>query len=117
MTDPKFAGLPGYQESASNGMPIFALPGNIFCKIHEGSASEQWVPVFTLKATFLKEGKALVLGFSFQHTIVDGTTTCNFFNALVANMKQATENKDALHCKSLGLSSHKRTRKSKGGLC
>lgn len=87
--------VPSFDELIQAGIPSEGLPATFCCAIPDVNPTKDWVPVFTLKATFLEEGKALVLGFIFQHSIVDRTTMATVFDTFVKNLKLAPAGNDA----------------------
>ncbi|CAN8104588.1 unnamed protein product [Discula destructiva] len=79
--------MPPFEHLVKTGMPAEGLPAQFYCRLHDGNPTEDWIPVFTLKTTILEESKALVLGFVFQHSVVDSTTMATVFDEFVRNLK------------------------------
>lgn len=80
-------GLPSFEQLIGQGMASDGLPGHLYCATPTCPLLKDWVPIFSLQAIFLLEDKALVVGFSFQHSLVDGTAINTVLESFVKNLK------------------------------
>lgn len=84
--EPELARLPSFEALLRKRMPSGSLPTDFYC----ATPSKNWVSAFTLQATFLREGKGLVLGFTVPQTLIDGTAMATVLDTFVKNLRLAS---------------------------
>ncbi|KAI1074695.1 hypothetical protein F5B20DRAFT_586023 [Whalleya microplaca] len=102
---------PDYQKLCAGGMPVSHWEMKEFCIAPAVVKLDEWPPVFTLQATFLKGG-GLVLCFAFLQTIVDDASILLFLPAFAQGCRAEAppdEMPDALVYRPPDLSDYKNT--------